>query len=234
VSLLSLVQEATDIIQGIPRPAAIVGSQQQDHRQLLALANKEGRELGRRTTWQALTGEHSFIAVANEEQPSGLLDQAAFIINETLYNRTRQRRVVGPVDAVDWQMQKATTTTLVDEQFRIRGSMLLLMPVPQAGDEYAYEYVTKRFVTNAGDTLQRESFAADTDVALIDEWLITLGVVWRWKNAKGLDYGEDFRTYDKEVTEAIARDGARRTLNFGYGRAPPGPYLVLPFGGVGQ
>ena len=44
--------------------------------------------------------------------------------------------------------------------------------------------------------------------------MLELGLVWRFKQAKGLDYGEDMRTYGVALADAIASDrGGRRIVN---------------------
>jgi len=216
MSLLTLVQEVCDLI-GYPRPGAVADSVSPDARQFLALANREVQTLARRHTWQRLVKEFTFAAVAAEEQPGAIASDLAFLVNETFWNRTRQRVVRGPLSEAEWQMQKATTAQIFFDQFRFRGQAILLMPVPSAGDTYAYEYVSVDCVQSGGGTPKAE-FTADDDAALLPERLVKLGVVWRWKSSKGLDYAEDFRTYEIEVVEALARDGARMTLSFAGGR----------------
>jgi len=43
---------------------------------------------------------------------------------------------------------------------------------------------------------------------------MVLGLVWRFRKARGFDYAEEFNTFEKEVEQAIMRDGGRRDLNY--------------------
>jgi hypothetical protein len=36
---------------------------------------------------------------------------------------------------------------------------------------------------------------------------------WRWKKEKGFEYGEDFRTYEMQVKDALSRDGGKPKLS---------------------
>jgi hypothetical protein len=36
-------------------------------------------------------------------------------------------------------------------------------------------------------------------------------VTWRWLRAKGMDYGEELATYEREVEKAAARDRGMKT-----------------------
>jgi len=62
-SLLQIVQSVCDEV-GLPRPISVTGNTDQTVRQLLALANREGKELSSRTSnnegWPALRKEHTF------------------------------------------------------------------------------------------------------------------------------------------------------------------------------
>jgi len=50
---------------------------------------------------------------------------------------------------------------------------------------------------------------------LLDETLMTAGLIWRWKQSKGFDYAEDFRKYQTRVMNAIARDTESAVLDMG-------------------
>jgi hypothetical protein len=42
---------------------------------------------------------------------------------------------------------------------------------------------------------------------------MTLGVVWRFRKAKKLDFADELAVYEREVTDAIMRDGSRPRLS---------------------
>ncbi len=233
MSLLTIVQDACDKV-GIPRLASVVGSASPDARQMLALANAEGRELSRKTTWQVLTKEKTFTSDATEVQLGDVPSDFSFMVNETFFNRSRQRRVIGPLTPEEWQLQKATTAQIYFDQYRFRGRDILLMPTPTAGDTYAFEYVSTYWAWNGDEDPDEDEyndrFEADTWLPLLDSFAMTLGIVWRWKVAKGLDYAEDFRTYEIAVANLIARDGSRRTISMGGRHRPSGPVVIVPEG----
>lgn len=212
MTLLSIIQDACDRI-GIPQPSAVVTSADQQIITLLAYAQQEGIELSRRATWQKLTKEVTFTSIASETQTAVIPADFDRFVPETFYNRTRKREVLGPLSPQEWQAQKGITATVLFDSFRIRGGNFLLLPTPPAGDTYAFEYVSNQWCESAGGTDQ-SAWAADSDVGLLDEEVMTLGVVWRFKKGKGFDYGEDFRSYELQADQAIARDGAKRKLNF--------------------
>ncbi|MHB8273077.1 MAG: hypothetical protein ACYDD8_31870, partial [Bradyrhizobium sp.] len=54
---------------------------------------------------------------------------------------------------------------------------------------------------------------ADTDLGILDENLMTLGVTWRMLRRLGLSYNEELDEYEKEVGKAMAVDGGAAILS---------------------
>jgi hypothetical protein len=217
MTLLTIAQDACDRLS-LPRPAAVISSNDQTAAVMRGLAQQEGKELARRVAWKALTAEHTFTTVATEAQDSTAFPTSSsvrideWILPQTCFNRTSRRRMSGPLSAEQWQHYKSSLVTYVNPAFRIRGTSFLITPTPSAGNTVAYEYVTKRWCqSNAGAA--QAAWTADNDTALLDEELHTLGIVWRFRKSKGLEYAEDFRAYEVAVEQAMMREGTRPRLS---------------------
>ena len=229
MTLLTLAQAACDII-GMPRPTSVMAGADQTARTMLSLAQREGRALARRWTWTALRKQQTFTTVAQTVQTGAVPSDFDRMVSETFWNRTDQLRVVGPVTPEEWQGLVASVALPIESAFQMRAGQIELYPVPTAGETYAYEYVSSQWCQSAGGTGQ-SAWAADTDTGLLDEELTTLGLVWRFKQSRGLDYAEDMTTYEEQVLQAMARDGTRRTARLAreidYGAAH---YPMVPEG----
>lgn len=229
MSLLTMLTQATRRI-GLPSPSAVASSQDPAVIQLMALANEEGQELSARYPWQVLQNESTFTTVATEAQ--GVITTLAgagfrYILNDIMWDRTLLRPVFGPLTAQDWQALKARNVNGPYSQFRIRGNSVKFIPVPVAGDTIAFEWISKYWATGAGGNAS--SWAADADTAYLDEEIMTQGVIWRWKAAKGLDYAEDYNKYERLVADQMGRDGGKARLNLGgsSGDYPAGTLVPL-------
>ena len=233
MSLLSLIQAVTGLLS-LPTPAAVAASGDRQVIQLMAIANEEGRSLARRHAWQALIEEASFVTVnANIQTGNAPIpeDFDRFVPN-SFFNRTTRRPLTGPISPHEWQWIMAQPVySTVYLAFRQRTGQFLLAPAPPAGQAIWYEYVSDNWAESATGAPQ-SAFLADSDVALLDESLIQLGVRWRFLKSKGLDYAEDMETYEREVEQAIARDGGSSMLSLS-----PQPVdlnrVNLPDGGFG-
>ena len=217
MTLLSIVQSASDTI-GLPRPSAVVSSTDGNVRTLLALANTEGRELLERYSWPATQLETTHTTLAAELQ--GVMTTIApgfgYMITDTFWDRTLTQPVTGPLSPSEWQALKARTATGPYASYRIQGGSLYAYPAPAAGNTWAFEYQSTYFCQSSGGTNQ-SAWAADADVGILDENLMALGVVWRFKKKNGLDYSEDYRVYEQKLANEMARVGGKRTLIMGGG-----------------
>lgn len=213
MTLLTIVQDAADII-GLPRPSAVVNNTDTSARQLLSLSNIGGKILAKRYPWQALIKEATWTTLAAEDQ--GTIESIApgfsYDAFESQWNRTQRVRILGPLNSQEWQQRAATSISGPYSLFRFRDKHLYLSPAPAAGETGAFEYISRYWCESSGGTDQ-ERWAADTDVGILDEGLLTLDLIWRFKAAKGFAYGEDFRAFEMEANKAMARDGSKSTLN---------------------
>lgn len=217
MTCLTIVQDAFTGI-GLPSPTTAIGNTDENVIRMLALSNRIGRSLADDYGWQNLTTESTFSAVAAESQ--GDITTLAgtdfgWLREETVFNRTQKRRWY-PIDDVQWQAMKADGITGPDYYFRIRGNLLIVQPTPTAGETVVFEWVSKNWCESSGGAGQ-SAWAADSDVALIDAELITLGTIWRWKQVNGFDYAEDFREFSRRLANATARDGAKKRIRLGGG-----------------
>ena len=212
MSLLSIVQNACNEV-GFPSPSAVVGNS--DAAQYLALVNREGESLSRHP-WQNLIKEHTFTLVTSD-QDYALPTDYRYLIPSTQWNRSSKRRVIW-ITSEEWQFHKGwTSVNGLNLRARIRNNEFEFEQTIAAGDNgktIAFEYVSKYWTETSGGT-EQQKFAADTDVGRVDEELLTLGLIWRFKKAKGLPYADDFGEYSKQLRLLKSRDGGARKINFG-------------------
>lgn len=212
MTLLTMVQGACDLI-ALPEPVSVVSNSDAAIRILRACAQLEGRQLARRWTWQRLARKATFTSVAAETQTGAIpADFDGRFLANTFWNTTLHRVVPGPLDPQEWQQRVSSVGQGPYPAFRIQGNALLMNPPPVAGETHTFEYVTRNFCASSAGT-EQSAWTADTDTGLLDEELMLLGLIWRFKQSRGMDYAEDMRTYELEVTQAISRDGSRRTVN---------------------
>lgn len=200
---------------GLPVPSTVYGSTDTKVLQIMGILEEEINDLAEAGGWQELQCEAAHTTIADQDQ--GAIDTIAangfrYIKNQTIWDRTTKLPVLGPMSAKEWQALKAIIVTGPRYRFRIRQGRLLVNPVPPAGSSWYFEYVSKYGIVQSNGTTYTDEFSSDSDTILLPESLVLQGLRWRWKKEKGLDYAEDFRTYEMQKKDAIGRDGGKPTV----------------------
>ena len=233
MTVLSTIQYFCGRTQ-LPVPLTVLGTTDKQILQVLRLLEEEGTDLSKRGDWQALTLEVSHTTLAAEDQ--GAMTSIAtngfrYIKNQTLWDRTSRLPVCGPLDSQDWQAMKAMVQTGPRYRYRIRGGKLLVNPSPPASDSWYFEYVSKNWILGVDGITYKQYFTLDTDTILLPEDLVLMGLRWRWKKEKNLDYAEDFNSYEAQVKNDLGRDGGKKTIYMdNQGWEGPRPGIVVPSG----
>lgn len=234
MSLLSIAQSLMLKVLS-SKPIAAAGASDPKVLQAVEYINEAGQELGARATWQALTVESTFTTVATQSQ--GVITALAgpdfaFMVNNTMWDRTRRRPVFGPKSDAQWQQLMAQFNQGPYLQYRIRGNQLLILPVPPVGDAIYFEWITKNWCQSA-TLVGQTSMLADTDTSQLDERVLTLDALWRFKRANKLSYDEDFDKAQQAIDDLITRDASKPTLNLGGGQTDVLPAILVPAGSWG-
>lgn len=219
---------------GLPVPLAVSGSGDSQILQVMALLEEEGNDLTMRGDWEMLTREASHTTTATEDQ--GALDDIATngfrsIKNDTIWDRSSRLPVLGPMTPKNWQAMKALVTQGPRYTYRIRNGNLLVNPAPAASLSWYFEYMSKNWILGSDGTTYKQYFTADDDTMLLPEDLLLVGLRWRWKKEKGLEYAEDFRTYEMQVKNYLGNDGGKGVLyQDDAGWTGPKPGIFVPDG----
>ena len=214
MTLLSICQNVADFT-GFERPVTVVDNTDPIARQLLALAQREGKQLMRMSDWAILKKEHTF-STSSGTAAYALPSDFDRLVLETSYNRSDNDILTGPISSAEYQLvNHGMATTGTTEKFRLKAASNALKfeldPTPSSTQTIGFEYVSNQFCQSSGGSGQA-AWAADTDTGILDETTMEMGITWRFKQAHGLDFAEDFRQYQLEVRQAIARNGSAPIL----------------------
>lgn len=133
-------------------------------------------------------------------------------IPQTFWDRSFRWQLLGPVDPQEWQVLKSgISPTGPRRRFRIFGGNLVIDPVPYASATLVYEYYSRNWCQSAAGVPQSE-WTEDTDTFRLDDDAMTLGLIWRFKRSKGLDYDEEREQYERRIEVVAAQNAAERSL----------------------
>jgi hypothetical protein len=214
-TLLQLVQQACSEL-GLAAPSTVVGNPDTQVAQLLALANREGRETMARGValggWQMLGREYVFNLVPGQEAYP-LPADIDHLCPQTFWDRSFRWQLLGPLSPQEWQVLKSgISPTGPRRRFRIMAGQFLVNPLPSDAGVIALEYFTANWCQSNAAVGQR-SWSKDTDTYLLDDDSMVLGIIWRFRRAKGLDYEAEKKEWQDCVDRVLARQAGTRTLS---------------------
>ncbi len=234
MTLLETVQEFCDRT-GIDRPAIVIASQDDQIRQIKALANEILTDItGRGESWPLLQKQTTFTTVAAEQQ--GLITTIApygfkYAIDGSLYDRTERRPLFGPRNAPRWQESEALPQTGPFYSYRIWQGYFWMQPAPPVGHTVAFEYASDYSILAADGTTWKKRFTADDDSFALNEDLLLLGLRWKWKAEKRLAFATEKLDYESFLAQAMGNDGAKPELHMdGRGGGDIRPGIFVPAG----
>jgi hypothetical protein len=197
------------------RPNSVFASDEEICVEIASLANEAATDIAKANDWQALT---EFYDITGD----GVTAAFAFPAD---YDRMIQATdIYDPanwcwgyehiVNYGEWIIRNARGIGLLPGAWIIRKNQFHFYPVPASGATATFPYISKNWAASSGGTA-KSVFDRDDDVFALDDRILTLALIWRWKSMKGMDYGEDVKNYDIALSQSMTRDKGGRTIRKG-------------------
>lgn len=213
MTLLSALNDAQRLLS-LPVTANVVADGQETQNLLFALAKEEVAECASALNWPKLLRTHSFTASLASLQSGALPSDFDRIAEGSFWNRTEDREVCGPLSSQEYALAYGRPVTATYTQYWMRRyDGIHIFPVPASADTMAFEYVINTPVQATGGGAFKETFTADTDETVLGDRLLRLGVIWRYKQAKGRDYAEDMKNYEMAKASEFGKQRSARVLS---------------------
>jgi hypothetical protein len=99
----------------------------------------------------------------------------------------------------------------VSGSWSIFGGSFNILETMAAADTAKFFYL-KNLIVNDNASTPKAAFTADDDTFRLDEELLRLAIIWRWKAEKGRDYTEDMANYEQKLYQVIDRDKGSKPI----------------------
>ena len=133
-----------------------------------------------------------------------------------VYDVTLQRRCIPVTTDGDWTDLKEFGAAGADRYYRVTGYdgnfEISLYDFPST--DTIVHYVSNNWMATAGGTAGTV-LTADTDVLLIPRRVVEAGIVWRWRERKGLPFDAKYAEYEMLLNRLINDTRGRRVVNMG-------------------
>jgi len=121
------------------------------------------------------------------------------------------------VDPDEWLTLKMRHGVSLPGKWIKFGGQIHIMPQPALGQEVKFFYQSNDYSVDEGG-VAKARFDRDNDSFVLDEGLLTLGLVWRYRQQKRLDFTDDQALFEKAFNELAGGDKGARV--FAEGRSP--------------
>jgi hypothetical protein len=229
VAILAAMQSAAIRLMG-QRPTVFFGASQNFEMEIADLVNEVARDIAKSHDWQALTQVHTI---------TGDGEEADFALPD---DYDRQPVVTSIQDTTSWVFGYDHIVNLNDFLYleardfsptpgawTIYGDRLRFIPAPPEDQTATFPYISKYYARDAGTLETKEAFTSDSDTFLLPERLLTLGLVWRWRENKKLDFTGDQEAFTKAIGEYAAKDRGSSVFRRGGRPALRGTYPAWPW-----
>jgi hypothetical protein len=207
MTILSAMQSAAVRLVGY-RPSVFFTSSEQFELEISDLVNEVAQDICKYSDWQALTKVHNIptdgvtdVFPMPDDYDRQLLVTDVQDLNNWIwgYHHTTNFN--------DFLFEKARNLFVVPGTWTIYQNSFHFTPPPASGNSATFPYVSLNYAINQAGNPMPE-FAADTDEFIIRgaERLLTLGLVWRWRENKKLDYTGDQEAFMMLIDQLAAKD----------------------------
>jgi hypothetical protein len=245
------VVQQSMVEMGLPKPNEVVTSQDATVQQMLALLNRAGNDMVLGFPWEQLIREW-IVTTEDGKSEYDMPSDWSYFIDQTQWDRTNHWPLLGPKTAQEWQWLKGGLLSSGPRlRYRVVSAKFEIWPVPSpsntpVGDSnitgvfapgtLAMEYVADTWLkdVNVANTYYA-SVQSDTDIVLLDPWVMTAYLKLKYWEAKGLDttaYMKDFLgTWEAKIGKnkgapMLTLAPRARTMLIGINNLPDGSWNV--------
>lgn len=228
MTVLSAIQSAAIRLIG-RKPPAVYSEVTTFELEMGDLANEVAADIAKSHDWQALikvatiTGDGTTVAFPLPSDYDRMLVKADLL--DTTNFAWGYSRIV---DINEFLYLRQSGINALPGNWILYGGQFQFQPAPASGNTAEYPYIDRNYAAAADDT-PKAAFTLDTDAFRLPDRLLTLGLVWRWRQNKRLDYGEDEANFAKAFAEESGRDGGSRIIATGPKRLPANVSLAYPW-----
>jgi hypothetical protein len=227
MSVLTIVQDACKQI-GLAVPSAVMASTDREHVELARVARMMSLRIARAHSWELFRTLKTETGDGTTEDFDLPDDYAWTPKDQKLWSSRLSTPLTHITSTDEWLELDVRSYEFVVGAWIVYGGQLHIKPAPQSGEEVSYFYQSNKIAATGGG-VAKEAFTADDDEFRLDDETLKLGIIYRWREMKGLPYEEDMADYEESLGQQIERDGGGdRILRSGRRRLIRGARVAYP------
>lgn len=227
MTLLSVVQSACKVC-GLNVPDQVMSSTERTMVEMARLANEMAQMISERHDWQSLMVQTTLTGDGSAEAFDLPSDFGRMPVTANLWSN-RWQWDMNPIVGVDaWLQYQIWPTTLTLGNWIIYGDQFHLLPIMGDGDLVKLFYVSNKLVRDVNDAT-KALFTADDDTFRLNERLLELAIIYKWKSDKGQPFVDRLNDFEEKLSQLKDTDGGSKPVISGSPHYRSGAKTAFPF-----
>lgn len=215
-SILEICQEVADLA-ATKRPEDLFNKYSQQDSIFLSVAKSALDSLLRYGDWPELVKEGILRTSGNGQSYfiENICPDFYCLINDTIYIKDTNEKIIGALSPQDWMKENCFHTSYNGLKFKFQNKMIKFSGTPQDNLKIVFQYRSNTICYDPiRGYLEKDTITANSDIPVFDEYLVKLGILWRWLKRNGMDYSEEYSEYEKELKKKYASSLAVKDIEF--------------------
>jgi hypothetical protein len=227
MSILTVAAAAAKKI-GLDVPSALVGETDRTSIELLERITDSAEFIANGRDWQILRRIHTLTGDGTTTAFNMPSDYSRMLLKAQIWSSSLECPLSPISDSDKWLGLDVQDFDFVVNAWTIYGGQMHIKPALATAVTAKYFYISDLIYQDDDGTTNIGDIAADTDTFRLDEKLLELCVIWRWKASKGQAYAEAMADYEQRLARLVARDMGSRMLRMGALRVAEGITTAYP------
>lgn len=214
MSVLTLINDVTRLLFS-ESTTSVLTSEDTNVIKLSSLLLIEGDELSKSHGWRKLKQRDSIAGDGVSSNFAIPEDFTRFAPGEVMWEVGGVWQTLKHVSDEEMLALQSDSVSILRPVWRFYGDDIQFYPTLPAGQVLNYEYRSEYWVTDSSGTTGKPRPTADSDLFRLPENLLKLGLIWRFRQDRGLNYDEDFRSYQNALSRYTFNDAPHSKIRIG-------------------
>lgn len=226
MTVLTDLQDVAPFI-GLAIPDAVMSSTTREHVELKAVTNYMADKIAKAHPWQKFSTLETVTGDGTTEAFDLPADYEWMPDTSQVWSSVSRNPLAKVPNTNEWLGMITQDFDPTPGMWIIYGDQIHIRTVLGATETAKFFYQSNTIIRPATGS-DKSAFTLDTDTFRLSSQLLKLGVIYRWKQLKGQDYGEEMADFEDLKEKLIARDKGATILKQGSSRIAKGTTLAFP------
>jgi hypothetical protein len=227
MTTLSVIQDACTSGIALEKPTAVFGSATREHIELASLINEAGYMIAAAHEWQTLNKIATITGDGSDETFALPADFDRMLEKSQLWSSSLETPLTPVSDRDEWLSLEVQAFDFVINAWIIYANQIHVKPALASGVTVKYFYQSHHWAQTSA-LANVDEFSADTDTFRLNNRLLKLALVYKWREMKGLPYAENMADYQDLLAKLINRDKGSRIIRIGRATMPRDAVFAYP------